>query len=516
MGRFRAQFRETSGQTGTTGPRHSAPPDSIRARRVSLFGMALLSGLLLALPAGAFEPLHLLGDGVQLHCEDAGDTRIRCDYRLLRPVPVTRVAASVGDFELPDATVKPRANPGGSVAVLFLVDTSDAERQPAIDKTIDHIGTIISAGKRHHRFGLAAFDNDLELMAAIGSSPLAVRARASQLKAEAPVTELYRTALEAIRMLAEVNATRRALVIMSDGLAEDRAYFHHDVVGAAREAGVVIYGVGYPRSLEDAVALQSLRRLAEETGGLYTGTGESFTLPAPFIGKFFASLDGGGLVTVDYGAALNGSTSGAPQLELEFIFAGGRATAALPLSIAPVAAAGAAGRPAAVPPAQPSPRAPSASTVWVWYVLLPVVLLGALAIFLLLNLRNRRREASNLTTTSPGNAPRTLAFLECQDGSGHRHAVTRAAYRIGRHSDNDLAIRDSSVSRQHAEIHVGDDGAVLRDPGGKNPLRVNGLDVNDHRLCNGDRICIGQTELVFECSNDGDDATPARRSLRVI
>ena len=49
-----------------------------------------------------------------------------------------------------------------------------------------------------------------------------------------------------------------------------------------------------------------------------------------------------------------------------------------------------------------------------------------------------------------------IGFLIMEDGT--HHMVNTNAYLIGRHSSNDLTIRDPSVSRQHAEIHHRPDG----------------------------------------------------------
>ena len=70
-----------------------------------------------------------------------------------------------------------------------------------------------------------------------------------------------------MRLLARTAAARKGLVIMSDGLAEDYAYHHDDVISLARAERVIIHSVGYPRSVAKSVALQTVRRLSDETGG---------------------------------------------------------------------------------------------------------------------------------------------------------------------------------------------------------------------------------------------------------
>jgi DNA-binding NtrC family response regulator len=89
--------------------------------------------------------------------------------------------------------------------------------------------------------------------------------------------------------------------------------------------------------------------------------------------------------------------------------------------------------------------------------------------------------------------------------------LPRGVATIGRSAENHLVLHDSLVSRQHAEIVFDGETVRLRDLGGKNPVRVNGKDVRDYELLDGDRISIGQTDIVFE-----SDLTRHHTPLRVI
>ena len=62
----------------------------------------------------------------------------------------------------------------------------------------------------------------------------------------------------------------------------------------------MIHGIGYPRSVPRSVALQTVRRLAEETGGLYVAADpQRFELPAAYFDQPFAALDNGATVSFD-------------------------------------------------------------------------------------------------------------------------------------------------------------------------------------------------------------------------
>jgi hypothetical protein len=119
-------------------------------------------------------------------------------------------------------------------------------------------------------------------------------------KAGGLATELYRSAIEAIAILEKQPVERRALVLLSDGKAEDTTYTVEKVVEAAGKANVVILAVGYAETSQAAVHLQSLRRLAGETGGLFAAADARTRLvPAEFLPKVHALLRSGGFAQVD-------------------------------------------------------------------------------------------------------------------------------------------------------------------------------------------------------------------------
>ena len=79
-------------------------------------------------------------------------------------------------------------------------------------------------------------------------------------------------------------------------------------------------------------------------------------------------------------------------------------------------------------------------------------------------------------------------------------ALTGEILRIGRHSDNDIALEHESVHRHHALIQrTPDEEFVLMDltAGTGNQPLVNGRPVSRTLLSNGDRIALGDTILIF-------------------
>jgi serine phosphatase RsbU (regulator of sigma subunit) len=82
---------------------------------------------------------------------------------------------------------------------------------------------------------------------------------------------------------------------------------------------------------------------------------------------------------------------------------------------------------------------------------------------------------------------------------GRRAFAIVDGLRIGRSTDNDIALSGYDVSRRHAVIRVVGGKPVLKDLGSGNGTSVNGERVDQITLANGDRIRIGSVYMkVFE------------------
>jgi pSer/pThr/pTyr-binding forkhead associated (FHA) protein len=69
---------------------------------------------------------------------------------------------------------------------------------------------------------------------------------------------------------------------------------------------------------------------------------------------------------------------------------------------------------------------------------------------------------------------------------------------MGRAESADLPLPDADASREHAEVLVDLDGALLRDLGSKNGVLVNEKRVSEKRLRDRDQITIGATIVLYE------------------
>ncbi|HYL51756.1 MAG TPA: DUF3662 and FHA domain-containing protein [Acidimicrobiia bacterium] len=69
---------------------------------------------------------------------------------------------------------------------------------------------------------------------------------------------------------------------------------------------------------------------------------------------------------------------------------------------------------------------------------------------------------------------------------------------IGRLPDCAVALTDPQVSRHHAEIRRDERGYRIVDLDSMNGIRVNGVQVREHLLADGDVIVVGATEIRYE------------------
>jgi hypothetical protein len=408
-------------------------------------------------------------------------------------------------------------------AVLLLLDSSGSGKQLAVGQAVEDITSLLETAAGHVRFGLATFDSELGLATPVGESRTTVRDAARQVKPTERPTELYRNAIEAIRLLASTPADRRGLFIFSDGAAEDRAYFHQDVIAAAEAAGVVISGYGYPRSPTHTVALQTLRRLSEETGGVFVAADASGRVPREAVSGPLRSLDSGGSLRADLSPALASGLSGPVRVRLTVHSSRGDASAQVPVELprggpragssdlAPVRPApepGVASSPAAPPtlaPAAPWPPPPGRATQEPAGRLLSSGLMVGAGFAAIAALgwgwwrRGPRRRAG---ASRRGTPHAYLAFRDQPERD--RFALVTPTVRIGRQRDNELVLEDTSVSRHHAEIQRAPDGSLtLVDLDSLNGVFVNERQVKSALLSEGDAVEIGDVRFFFTLHAEG-------------
>ena len=80
---------------------------------------------------------------------------------------------------------------------------------------------------------------------------------------------------------------------------------------------------------------------------------------------------------------------------------------------------------------------------------------------------------------------------------GERREVDKRKLLIGRSKECDVQLADPNVSRRHAELRQEGASYWIVDLDSTNGIEVNGRRLRRSKLEDGDRVTIGETELVF-------------------
>lgn len=448
---------------------------------------ALVLCVLLAPAALAQGTTDIGSDGYAIGVELLEPSELRVNYAILPggldriepPPKVEAVRAVIG--ETPLGATEPTAYPmdDQTTAVLFLLDISDPARQRVVDRNAEHIAAMAHAGGAHHRFALATFAETLEIVAGIGADADEIAEAAQGIRAVGQRTELVRLGAEAVTYLSAVDADRKAIVLMSDGEAEDDAsvYPATHFAEAARRANVRVYALGYHSSREETFG--KMRFIAERSGGALIRADPSFALPAAYLEDPFAWLDAGGQATFDLTPATDAGLGGARTLTLEFELEDGTVeTAQIEVVL----------------PASEGELAPGALDERIaehWLIaasaLAAVLVLLGLGIWLIR--RSRRHQ---------GEDREPVAYLEFLDGDGTRWPMRTKSIKIGRDSDNDLQLKNDTVSAYHATIHLQRDGTfIVTDLNSLNGVLVNGEEVEIAALQDGAELELGEVRCRF-------------------
>lgn len=94
--------------------------------------------------------------------------------------------------------------------------------------------------------------------------------------------------------------------------------------------------------------------------------------------------------------------------------------------------------------------------------------------------------------------------------AGREFTLDAPVTTLGRRDENDIVIKDPTISRKHAEIRQDGDDLILRDNGSTSGTMVNGAPLTgEHRLRDGDTIIIGSNATFTVQMHPDDSATVA-------
>lgn len=404
---------------------------------------------------------------------------LACDYRYSARIDVKNVQLEVNgkdvQVEKEDHKFFPTTK-DQKTSVLILADVSDPNRRNTVEvKYGKTIGAVIRSAKPHQQIGLAEFDSDIRVLSPIGADLSSLQKTSQSLKATGSATEFYKNILAAIDILARSGGERKGLIILSDGKDEDRAYKIEDVLKVAKENNISILSLGYLEKQQDTPFLQTLKRLAEETHGLYFDVTDSGgLLPENLAISPFAFIEKGGRLTYQLPKIYE-----AYKVNLSL----GRANndkIVLSNDVSPI-------------DNRTNWESLTDFVISNWILVVVSFLASASLLFGVGYFIIKRVRKSK---------PVLYATLIELNGVGTKYAIQQTAIRLGRGEDNDIRLLNDSISSHHAEIHRRREGDFfIVDLGSTNGIYINNEKIHQSELKNNDIIELGEVRLRFSLVN---------------
>lgn len=75
--------------------------------------------------------------------------------------------------------------------------------------------------------------------------------------------------------------------------------------------------------------------------------------------------------------------------------------------------------------------------------------------------------------------------------------ISKSITKIGRKLDNDLVLQDTTISRNHAEIHFSENQFILKDLGSSGGTFLNNRKISEGILFSGDIILLARIPVMF-------------------
>ena len=287
----------------------------------------------------------------------------------------------------------------------------------------------------------------------------------NSIKIDGTKTELYRLTKEALTTLSEQETHQKYLLIFSDGDYEDVAWSHEEVIEFAKEQKITILSFGYRGSIK----LQSLRKLAEESGGKIWIDNKRDSLD-----EIVSYFDNGGQIEISKDGLE--SPTGKLNLKLNVETSDNLLTKDIMIKV--------------------KKKVIKKSSSWYWYLFL------LLPLYFVWYFYSKNSENEILEElVEEVEVKKVLASIETQ--SGNLFDITKKATSIGRDADNDITIDGIYISKFHAEIIYKNGKFYIIDKNSENGISVNGnQNVTQFELHDGDTIYLGPLELYFLINED--------------
>lgn len=467
-------------------------------------------------------------EALEMECAEGFDEEtpiLTCDFRLSEPNQLEQLTLSANGTVRDDAVFTPYLNTGSTSAWLLFIDRTNPARGATVKRNVDIARDLLRNASQSRLIGVATFAGSLEVVVPIAATHDRANEKLSAISADGVATEYFASALEAIKLLAETDADRKAVIVMSDGKAEDTAYTLTDVASAANAAGVTIVGMGFAEGPTETPHLQKIQRLTEETAGSYVEVIGNNEVSSEFLNNLFRYVENGGVIrapsegltspvtiTLDAQIADVGTLSASQVVELTENRQQGTEEVLpepLPLigQIYSVAGRGVGNW-----------AVGNQAIAWLLLIILPALAIAG-TVF-----ANRFSNATvpdgphqtdviepiepiepmiddeddgatrHFSTAAAGE----FGYFEVVGNEEKRYTISAHSLSIGRHSDNNIQLSNDSVHRHHAHLHIANSGTVtINDLGTQNGVIVNEKRVDKQELTSGDVIELGEVRLRY-------------------
>lgn len=429
------------------------------------------------------------------------DESFVCQLRSQSGKELKNIEVEVAGASTPELQIDPYSWVSNTSAFYFVVQTSSVTGDQLWRMTEFLERGAYPVGKQ--AMGLATADASFEEKAAIGSSRLRIDNATRALKRIEPSKDsstILNSLEKAIDRVADYNAERRAVVILTDPDLAATDLTENSAVDLARRKNVAVYVVSF--GAKGKPPNDTLKRIGDKAnGGTYDMSELSRQDMLEFASRLSSLLENGSIVKVKAAGlpqtsevTLSANIDGEGRLEAE------------PVTIERTTEDG-----------------------WLdsggsivgdnLVIILAALGLGAGALMVVRSVFGGRKarnqdfyeEADDdygddedfgaetrILGPAQGGQSKPLAWLELIDGDGTRVPLYNGNIRVGRAKDSDIRLTNSSVHRQHAMIQMTNDGVFsIHDLGTKNGVFVNGTRQSQRSLADGDVIELGEVKLRF-------------------
>jgi hypothetical protein len=365
-------------------------------------------------------------------------------------------------------------NGGETTLVAFAVDTSGSIRADDLGRARGLVAGVMAALPAGAEAALVTFDDEARVVLPPTADGARLASALAALHAAGRHTAMNDALYDTARLLRDAAASRRALVLVTDGRDEDSAVELSDGLALAQQSAVPVFTVGVGRVDE-----RTLRRIAKLTGGRYARL--SVTSASALAGAIASAPVAPAAAGAEDAGRPNAAASAVPATR-------GRRAPSWALALTLAAAAGGAAyawrrraRARLQAPAEAGPDGEPAA--------------AALDAATIVERMNRTEEYLEKTVTL---RERPVLTVTRGPAAGEVYElVGRPRVSIGRAKANEFVVDDLSVSSEHCRIRPEDGRFVVHDLRSTNGTFVNERRVTRHVLSDGDVLKIGETALQF-------------------